>query len=89
MSGFGNIRDEFTPSGRGKTLILKPKKAMGNIVSIKVTVSDKDFPIRSFIITDSYSNVIEIELRDISINTGLKDSLFDISLPKGVNVFEQ
>jgi chaperone LolA len=89
LSGFGNIREEFSVSAEGDWLVLKPKRPMGNVTFIKVELSDKGFPIRGFEIHDSHSNVIEIELRDIRTNTGLKDSLFDLSLPKGVNVFEQ
>ncbi|MBI5641818.1 MAG: outer membrane lipoprotein carrier protein LolA [Nitrospirae bacterium] len=89
LSGFGNIREEFTVSGKGDALTLKPKKPIGNVTSIKITVADEDFPIRAFVITDSYANTVEIELRDMQINTGLKDSLFDLTLPKGVNIFEQ
>jgi chaperone LolA len=89
LSGFGNIKEEFNVSGKGGTLILKPKKPMGNVTSIKITVSDIDFPIKSFTINDTYSNVIEIELRNVKTNTGLKDSFFELTVPKGVNVFEQ
>jgi outer membrane lipoprotein carrier protein len=89
LSGFGNIREEFSVSGEGGAVILKPKRPMGSVVFIKVMLSEKGFPIRGFEIHDSRSNVIEIELRDVKINTGLKDSLFDLALPKGVNVFEQ
>lgn len=89
LSGFGNIEEEFNVSGKGDTLILKPKKPMGNVTSIKITLSDTDFPIRSFLIIDSYSNEINIELKDVKINTGVKDSLFDLTLPKDVHVFEQ
>jgi chaperone LolA len=89
LSGFGNIKEEFEVSGNGDTLILKPKKPMGNVAMIKVILSEAGFPIRSFVIHDSRSNVIDIGLRDVKINTGLKDSLFDLALPKDVNVFEQ
>lgn len=89
LSGFGDIKKEFNISGKGNSLILKPKKPMGNITSIKIRMSEEDFPIRSFTIQDGRSNVIEIELKDIKINTGLKDSLFEFSLPKGVNIYEQ
>lgn len=88
LSGFGNIRQEFTISGRGNSLLLTPKKNLGNITSISITLSDDDFPIKSFTIQDGGSNVIEIALKDVKINTGLKDSLFEFSLPKGVNVYE-
>lgn len=88
LSGFGNIRQEFNISGRGNSLLLTPKKNLGSITSISITVSDDDFPIKSFTIQDGASNVIEIALRDVKINTGLKDSIFEFSLPKGVNVYE-
>ena len=88
LSGFGNIRQEFTISGRGNSLQLRPKKPLGNITSISITLSDDDFPIKSFTIQDGASNVIEITLKDVKINTGLKDSIFEFSLPKGVNVYE-
>jgi outer membrane lipoprotein carrier protein len=89
LSGFGNVKEEFDVSGKGDTLVLKPKKPMGNVTTIKVVLSDNGFPIRSFVINDTRGNVIEIALKDVKINTGLKDSLFDQALPKGVNVFEQ
>lgn len=89
LGGFGNIREEFTASGKGDSIILKPKRPMGNVTSIRIRTSEEGFPIRSFTINDSYSNVVEIILSDVKINTGLKDSLFDLSLPKEVDVFEQ
>ncbi len=89
LSGFGNIREEFAVSGGGNSLVLKPKKPMGNVTFIKMTLSDEGFPIRGFEIHDSYSNVITIEISGVKMNTGIKDSLFDLTLPKGVNVFEQ
>jgi outer membrane lipoprotein carrier protein len=88
LSGFGNIRQEFTITGRGNSLLLKPKKNLGNITSISITLSDDDFPIKSFVIQDGESNVIEIALKDVKTNTGLKDPIFEFSLPKGVKVYD-
>ena len=88
LGGFGNIRQEFIISGRGNSLLLKPKSPMGNITSISITLSEDAFPIKSFTIQDGRSNVIEIELKDVRLNTGIKDSLFEFSIPKGVNVYE-
>jgi len=89
LTGMGNIREEFNISGTDKVLTLKPKKPMAGIVSITLHLSDADFPIRSFTIQDGRSNIVEIELKEVKINTGVKDSLFDLNLPKGVNVYEQ
>lgn len=88
LSGFGDIEEEFIATGSGNTLVLKPKKMMGTITSITLTLAGGDFPISSFTVYDGSLNVIEIELRAIQVNSGLKDSLFDLSIPKGVNVFE-
>ena len=88
LGGFGNIRQEFNISGRGNSLLLKPKSPLGNITSISLTLSEDDFPIKSFTIQDGRSNVIEIVMRNVRTNTGLKDSLFEFQLPKEVNVFE-
>lgn len=89
LGGLGKISEEFTITARGDDLLLKPRKSMGTITSIRMALSNEGFPIRSFTIYDSRSNVIEIELKEIRVNTGLKDSLFDLSVPKGVSIFDQ
>jgi len=89
LTGMGNIRDEFTVTGKDNILHLKPKKTMAGIVSITVFISETGFPIKAFTIQDGRSNTVEIQLNNVTINPGLKDSLFDVNLPKGVNVYEQ
>lgn len=88
LSGFGNIDKEFNVSVKGEKLLLKPKKAMGNVALIEITSSDSEFPIRTMTIIDNRSNRIEITLKEVSINTRLADSVFDFSLPKGVSLFD-
>ena len=88
LSGFGRIQEEFDVSNKNGRLFLKPKKPMGNIVSVEIETSEDEFPIKSFVINDSRLNRIEIILKDVEINTGLEDRLFELSLPKGVNVYE-
>ncbi|MBI5102473.1 MAG: outer membrane lipoprotein carrier protein LolA [Nitrospirae bacterium] len=89
LGGFGNIRDEFIVSSTGDSLLLRPKKTLGTVTSIKVRVSDDGFPVRAFTITDKYGNVIEIDLSGVTVNSGVRDSMFDLAAPKGVNVMEQ
>ncbi|MGC2063062.1 MAG: outer membrane lipoprotein carrier protein LolA [Thermodesulfovibrionales bacterium] len=89
LGGLGKISEEFTITAKGDELLLKPRKTMGMINSIRMVLSGERFPVRSFTIYDSRSNVIEIELKEVRVNTGLKDSLFDLSVPKGVNIFDQ
>lgn len=88
LSGFGKIQEEFSVSEKKGKLLLKPKKPMGGILSIEIEPSEGEFPIKAFTIIDSYSNRIEMTLKDIKINTGLEDRFFELSLPKGVTILE-
>jgi outer membrane lipoprotein-sorting protein len=89
LGGFGKIQEEFNVSKKNDRLILKPRKAMSNILTIEIVPSEDEFPISSFTINDSHSNIITIELKDVKINTGLKNSLFEPSFPKNVTIYEQ
>jgi len=88
LSGFGEIEREFDTEMKNGRLILRPKRQMGNVISIEITPSDGEFPIGSLSIIDSRSNRIDITLRDVTLNTGIKDSVFDFSLPRGVSMYE-
>ena len=89
LSGFGRIQEEFDVSKKKSRLILKPRKAMNQILSIEIVPSEGEFPISSFTINDTHSNRIEITLTDVELNTGLKDSFFEPSLPKGITVYDR
>lgn len=89
LSGFGNIRKEFDISAKNNRLLLKPKRAMGNIASIELVTSDAGFPIESMTITDNLANRIEIELKDVRTNTGISDKVFEFYPPEGVAIIEQ
>lgn len=88
LSGLGSMDKEFNISEKGGKLLLKPKKAMGNISMIEIAPSDSEFPISGMTIIDVRSNRIDITFKGIQINTGIADSVFDFSLPKGVNLFD-
>ncbi len=88
LSGFGKIGEEFFVSEKKGKLLLKPKKPMGNIISIEVEPSGGEFPIRSFTITDSLSNKVDLTLKDVKVNTGLEDKFFEFSLPKDVTIYK-
>lgn len=89
LTGMGNMKEEFTITGTGKVLTLKPKRSMAGIAAITLHLSDADFPIKGFTIQDGRSNIVEIELKDIRINSGIRDSVFDLNLPGGVSIYEQ
>ena len=90
LGGLGNITSEFNVSLKDGRLILKPKKNMGNVLQIEITPSmEGEFPIGALTIFDSLSNRIDIQLRDVRVNTGIKDKTFRFSPPEGVTVIQQ
>lgn len=89
LGGFSNIEKEFDVSERNGKLILRPKSSMGNIAYLELSPSDGKFPIGSLAIVDSRSNKVEITLKDVVLNTGVRDSLFEFSLPRGVSMFDK
>lgn len=89
LGGFGDIRKEFDVTMKGDRLHLKPKKSMGNIAYIEITPAEGDFPIGALTIVDSLSNRIDVQLKDVVVNTGLKDRIFEFTPPEGVTVLRQ
>ena len=88
LSGLGNISNEFEVSEKDGRLFLKPRKPMGSVASVEIVPSEGEFPIGSLSITDKRSNRIDITLKSVTVNTGIKDSAFVFSVPKGVSVYE-
>ncbi len=89
LGGFGNVGKEFDVRQKGKNLMLTPKRGMGIVTSVEVAPSGGEFPIGALTIIDKHSNRIEITFRNIVLNSGIKDSAFDFSVPEGVSVYEQ
>jgi outer membrane lipoprotein carrier protein len=88
LGGLGNIGGEFEASPNNGKIVLKPRRPMGAVVSIEITPSQGEFPIGALSIVDRHSNRIEITLRDVTINSGVKESYFDIPLPKDVSIYD-
>ena len=88
LSGFSDIRKEFEVTKKDGRLLLKPRKPMGNVLSLAITPSDSGFPIESVTIFDKHSNRIDIAFSDIAVNTDVAESAFVFSPPKGVSIYE-
>lgn len=88
LGGFGNVDKEFEVSEKDGKVVLKPRNPMGSVVFIEVLPSDGEFPISSLSIIDKRSNRIEITLKNVTVNPGIKDSAFDFTVPQGVSVFD-
>jgi len=89
LGGFGNINKDFDVAMKSGRLILKPRKPMGTIVQIEVTLSEGVFPIEALSILDTASNKIDIALKDVRINTGLSEGFFEFTPPQDVTVVQQ
>ena len=88
LGGFVNIEEEFEASLKNGKIMLKPRRPMGAVVSVEITPSEGEFPIGVLSIVDRYSNKIEITLRNVTINSGVEESSFDIPLPKDVSIYD-
>ncbi len=89
LGGFGDINKEFDVSMKKGKLILKPRKPMGVIVQIELTLSDGVFPIEALSILDMASNKIDITLKDVRINTGLSERIFEFTPPEDATVIQR
>ena len=88
LGGLGKLDRDFRVTEKKGKLILKPKSPVNKIAYIEVEPSNGRFPIRSFTIHDTYSNTVRITLKDVSVNTGVKDNAFAFTPPSGVSVFD-
>ncbi len=89
LSSLGNLKADFDITMiKEDNLELKPKRQMGFIKKIFFEVSSGDFPVKTFSIFDIHGNKIVIAVKDVTINSGLKDSFFIFKAPPGVEVFD-
>lgn len=88
LGGLGNIKEDFYIKEEKDRLILKPKAEMGNVRTVELYSGKGDFPVRKIKITDSANNIIEIELKDVVINSDLPDKLFEFVPPGDVRIIE-
>ena len=94
LSGLGNIKElfnasftepgEINPNG-GYLIDLVPK---GDEEYNKVTISvnKKDMMVNAIYLYDPFGNLTTINLKDIKIDGGVSDSLFDFKVPSGAEV---
>jgi outer membrane lipoprotein-sorting protein len=90
LRGFGDLEKEFTvaPMGANK-LKLTPKSYMSGITHIELEGAEEGkFPVKGFTIFDSRGNRIEITVKDIVLNTGIKDKSFEFKTPPGVHIYD-
>lgn len=93
LLGIGNLKKEFKVSLKGLEqgfylLRLEPRGELGGFGEILLSVDAESFNIRSSRIRDAAGNVTMIRFASMRKGAGLKDSLFRLQLPEGVDVVE-
>ncbi len=88
LGGLGDMKKDFYVSKTDGKIILKPRTPIPGIMSIELTSSESDFPVKRMKITDTNKNTIEITLKNVRVNTGLDDSLFIFNPSEKVRIIE-
>ncbi len=89
LNSLGDLSKDFDITlVREGILELKPKRPMGYIQGILLELAPGDFPIKKFSVLDTQGNQVIVEVKDVQINSGLEDSLFQFTAPPGVEVFD-
>jgi outer membrane lipoprotein carrier protein len=93
LLGIGNLKKDFNATLKATedkqyTLRLEPKSEAGGFSEIFVGVSKTSFDILWVSVRDAAGNLTTIRLSEMRKGVGLKDSLFNLQVPKGADVVE-
>lgn len=93
LLGLGNLKKDFnatlkTSEGNQHVLRLEPKGEAGGYSEILVGVAKTSFDIVWVSVRDAANNVTTLRFSNMRKAVGLKDSLFQVQIPKGADVVE-
>ena len=93
LLGIGNLKKDFNAALKATedkqyTLRLEPKNEAGGFSEIFVGVGKVSFDILWVSVRDAVGNLTTIRLSEMRKGVGLKDSLFNLQVPKGADVVE-
>lgn len=96
LAGLGRVREEFTVrflnpaakvDGAGRyALDLTPKNPTPFLTRLVLAVDPKDFIVRQAVLYDQLGNAVTMNFTRVVTNTGLADTLFAFTPPKGAAV---
>ncbi len=96
LQGLGKVREEFTvrflnpankTDGAGRPVLdLTPKKPTPLLTRLVLTLDPKDYVVREAVLYDQLQNTVTMSFNRVVINTGLGDTLFAFTPPKGAAV---
>lgn len=96
LAGLGRVREEFTvrflnpaakADGAGRYVVdLTPKNPTPFLTRLVLAVDPKDFIVRQAVLYDQLGNAVTMNFTRVLTNTGLADTLFAFTPPKGAAV---
>ncbi len=96
LQGLGKVREEFTvrflnpankADGAGRPVLdLTPKKPTPLLTRLVLTLDPKDYVVREAVLYDQLQNTVTMLFNRVVINSGLGDTLFAFTPPKGAAV---
>ena len=96
LAGLGRVREEFTvrflnpaakADGAGRYVVdLTPKNPTPFLTRLVLAVDPKDFIVRQAVLYDQLDNAVTMNFTRVVTNTGLADTLFAFTPPKGAAV---
>jgi outer membrane lipoprotein carrier protein len=96
LQGLGKVREEFTvrflnpankTDGAGRPVLdLTPKKPTPLLTRLVLTLDPKDHVVREAVLYDQLQNTVTMSFNRVVINSGLSDTLFAFTPPKGAAV---
>ena len=96
LQGLGKVREEFTvrflnpankADGAGRPVLdLTPKKPTPLLTRLVLTLDPKDYVVREAVLYDQLQNTVTMSFNRVVINSGLGDTLFAFTPPKGAAV---
>ena len=97
LSGLGKIKElyktSFSESGEfesdGNYLIdLRPKDEGEDYNKVTLSINKSNMMVNTLYLYDPFGNLTKVSLRDIEIDKGVSDSLFDFKVPSGVEIIK-
>jgi len=97
LSGLGKIKDlyktSFTESGEfeadGSYLIdLRPKEEGEDYNKVTLAINKNTMMVNTLYLYDPFGNLTKVLLKNVEVDKGVSDSLFDFKVPSGVEIIK-
>ena len=93
LAGAGNMEKDFeikilNSSGSEYELKLSPRVQIPHIGEINLIVDKKTFIVKKTTVKDAFGGETSVEIKNVKINSKIKDSIFEYSAPKGAAVLK-